>query len=143
MQLLESPLFRRIMYFKFFMVIAVWGLVPLLIPAAALPFLGLRALQPHLIWLRVWGSIVLADLFLYLYIYLRPRSRLAGYLMLFAIFDNGGLGTVLLMITLVRGLPWGVWINIPFQLFFGYWFLCFYRANRAGPAAVAPRSHSG
>lgn len=142
MQLFDSSLFKCIMYCKFFMVIIVWGLTPLLIPAAALPFFGLQALEAHIAWLRAWGLIVLADFFLYLYVFLRPRTRLAGYGMLFAVLDNGGLGMVLLVMTFVRGWPWGVWANIPFQLFFGYWFLRFYHANRAGLAAVALHGRS-
>ncbi len=119
------------MYFKLFMVIAVWGLVPLLIPVSWLPFLGLQAIGKHIIFLRLWGLVVLSDFFTYWTIYKRPRTKLAGYLMLFAVLDNGGVGVILLAVALVRGLPWGVWANIPFQLFFGWWFLKFYRQNRS------------
>lgn len=126
-----SAVFKAVMYFKFFMVIAVWGLVPLLIPARWLPHLGLSAVVPHIIFLRLWGIVVLGDFLVYWYIYKRPLTNIAGYLMLFAVADNGGIGLVLLLTTLLHGLPWGVWVSIPFQLFFGWWFLRFYRENRA------------
>jgi hypothetical protein len=128
----DSAAFKAVMYFKFFMVIAVWGLIPLLIPVGWLSFLGLQAISPHILFLRLWGIIVLGDFFLYLYIYRHPRTRLAGYCMLIAVADNAGVGIIVLAVTLLHGLPWGIWANIPFQLFFGWWFLRFFRANRAG-----------
>gem|GEM_PF-6321918 len=128
--ILDTALFKNIMYCKFFMVIFVWGLTPLLIPQNLLPFFGLYLNQTQILFLRIWGVIVLLDFFLYLYIYKRPHTRLAKYLMLFAVIDNGGFGLALLIATPIFKLPWGIWANIPFQLFFGYWFLQFYRQGR-------------
>jgi hypothetical protein len=136
-RIFDSPAFKAIMYAKFFMVVVIWGLLPLLVPVRLLPFFGLQAVAPHIVLLRVWGAIVLCDFFAYWYIYKRPLSRLAGYLMLFAVFDNGGLGAALLAVTVLWGMPWGVWANIPFQLFFGWCFLIFYRAHRASRLSTA------
>ena len=127
MNILDSSIFRRIMYFKFFMVIVVWGLVPLLIPKRMIPSLGLHLTELQISLLRVWGVIVLLDFFVYLYIYKNPHKKLTKYLLLFSILDNGGIGLILLLLTPIFNLPWGVWANIPFQLFFGYWFWQFYR----------------
>ncbi len=131
MSMFDSLTFRSLMYFKFFMVVAVWGLLPLLIPSGWLHYLGLQQVASHILWLRLWGLVVLCDSIVYWYIYQKPRSKLAGYLMLFAVLDNGGFGAVLLLVTVARSLPWGIWINIPFQLFFGWWFWRFFRINRA------------
>lgn len=127
MNILDSPIFKKIMFFKFFMVIFFWGLIPLLIPKSLIPLLGFNLAEHQIIYLRVWGVIVLLDFFLYLYIYKKPHSKWGKYLLLFGILDNGGLGIVLLILTLIFSLPWGIWINIPFQLFFGYWFWKFYK----------------
>ncbi len=67
------------------------------------------------------------DSLVYLYIYKRPHNKLAKYLLMFSVIDNGGIGVMLLVLTLIFKLPWGFWINIPFQLFFGYWFWQFYK----------------
>jgi hypothetical protein len=109
------------------MVIFIWGSIPLFIPANFLPFLGLHLDTSQILLLRVWGIIVLLDTFTYLYIYKRPHTRLAKYLLLFGVLDNGGIGIVMLILTLIFKLPWGIWISIPFQLFFGYWFWRFYK----------------
>lgn len=71
------------------------------------------------------------DVFVYLYIFQHATTKLARYLQLFAVLDNGGIGLLLLTLTPFLHLPWGIWANIPFQLFFGYWFWRFYRANLA------------
>lgn len=126
MNILDSPTFKKVMYFKFFMVICIWGLLPLLIPRSYIPFFGLHLTDFQIILLRIWGIIVLLDFFLYWYIYRNPHSKWSKYLLLFAVIDNGGMGIVLLILTLILALPWGIWINIPFQLFFGYWFWRFY-----------------
>jgi hypothetical protein len=73
---------------------------------------------------------VLLDTFLYLFIYRNRNHWVSKYLLLFSIADNGGIGLILLALTFIFKLPWGVWINIPFQLFFGYWFYIFYRAGQ-------------
>lgn len=125
--ILDSPVFRKVMYFKFFMVICIWGLVPLLIPKDIIPFLGLNLSDFQIELLRIWGAIVLLDTFVYLYIFKKPHKQLTKYLLLFSILDNAGIGICLLILTLIFKLPWGVWINIPFQLFFGFWFLRFYK----------------
>lgn len=49
------------MYFKFFMVIGVWGLTPLLIPVSLLPYLGLHFTSTQILLLRVWGVVVLLN----------------------------------------------------------------------------------
>lgn len=130
MNILDSKTFRNVMYFKFFMVVVVWGLTPLLIPVHFLPYLGLRFNPTQILLLRVWGVIVLLDFFLYFYIYKKPHTKLAKYLMLFAVLDNGGIGLLLLILTPIFKFPWGIWANIPFQLFFGYWFWRFYRKGK-------------
>lgn len=127
MNILDSSIFKKVMYFKFFMVICVWGLIPLLIPKSLIPSLGLNLTDFQIILVRVWGVIVLLDFFVYWYIYKKPHSKWTEYLLLFGLLDNGGLGLLLLIFTPILSLPWGVWINIPFQLFFGYWFWRFYK----------------
>ncbi len=127
MNILDSSVFRNVMYFKFFMVIFIWGLVPLFIPKSLIPTLGLYLTEFQITLVRVWGVIVLLDFFVYWYIYKNPHSKRTKYLLLFGVIDNGGLGLIILILTLIFSLPWGVWINIPFQLFFGYWFWRFYR----------------
>ncbi len=127
MNILDSKTFKRVMYFKFFMVIFVWGLIPLLIPKNLIPLLGLHLTESQITLLRIWGIIVLLDTFVYLYIYKKPHNKLTKYLLLFGVLDNGGLGIILLILWPILKLPSGIWINIPFQLFFGYWFLRFYR----------------
>jgi len=112
------------------MVIFVWGIIPLLIPVKYLPVLGFHFNSFQVVLIRIWGIIVLLDTFLYLYIYKKPHSQLSKYLMMFAVLDNGGLGLVLLIATPIFKLPWGIWINIPFQLFFGYWFLRFLKRGK-------------
>ncbi len=129
MNIRNSITFKRVMWFKFFMVICVWGLIPLLIPPQFLPFLGLYLTQTQIILLRVWGIIVLLDTFVYLYIYKHPHTMLTKYLLLFSIADNGGIGIMLFILTPIFHLSWGLWVNIPFQLFFGWWFWKFYRAG--------------
>jgi hypothetical protein len=133
MNILDSSTFKKVMYLKFFMVICVWGLVPLLIPQSWIPFFGLNLTDFQVTLLRVWGVIVLLDFFVYLYIYKKPYAQWTKYLLLFGLLDNGGLGLVLLILTPIFSLPWGVWINIPFQLFFGYWFWRFYRCAQKTP----------
>lgn len=108
------------------MVIFVWGLFPLFIPRDFIPFFGLHLSDFQVLLLRVWGAVVLLDFFLYWYIFNYPYKKLSKLLLLFAIIDNAGLGIVLLLTTILFSLPWGIWINIPFQLFFGYWFWQFY-----------------
>ena len=130
MNIRDSETFKRVMWFKFFMVICVWGLVPLLIPSQYLPFLGLHFSQMQIMLLRIWGVIVLLDTFIYVYIYKHPHTTLTKNFLLFSIADNGGMGVVLLILTYLFHLTWGVWINIPFQLFFGYWFWRFYKAGQ-------------
>ncbi len=130
MNILDSKIFKRVMYFKFFMVIFIWGLIPLLIPKNLIPVLGLNLTNGQITLLRIWGIIVLLDTFVYLYIFKKPHTRLSKYLLLFGVLDNGGLGTIQLILWAILKLPWGIWINIPFQLFFGYWFLKFYREGR-------------
>lgn len=126
MNILDSATFKRVMYCKFFMVICVWGLLPVLIPKSLIPSLGLHLTDSQITWVRIWGVIVLLDFFVYWYIYKKPHSKWTKYLLLFGLADNGGLGLVLLLLTPILSLPWGIWINIPFQLFFGYWFWRFY-----------------
>ena len=126
MNILDSPTFKKVMYFKFFMVIFIWGLVPLLIPSNLIPLLGLSLSSSQIILFRIWGVIVLLDSLIYLHIYIKPHSMLSKYLILFAIIDNGGLGVILLLLWPFLKFPWSIWINIPFQLFFGYWFWQFY-----------------
>lgn len=130
MNILDSKTFSNVMYFKFFMVIVVWGLTPLLLPVALLPFFGLHLNSTEVVLLRVWGIIVLLDTFLYYYIFKNPHKKLSKYLLLFAILDNGGFGILLLVLTPIFHFPWGIWANAPFQLFFGYWFLQFYRFGK-------------
>lgn len=127
MNILDRPLFKRVMYFKFFMVIVIWGLTPLFIPANLIPFFGLNLSQSQIILLRIWGVIVLLDTLVYLYIFKNPHKKLSKYFLLFSVFDNGGIGFILLILTPIFNLPWGIYINIPFQLFFGYWFWRFYK----------------
>lgn len=115
------------MYFKFFMVIFVWGLIPLLIPQHLIPLLGLKLTIFQIFLMRIWGGIVLLDSIVYFYIFKKPHTKLTQYLLLFSILDNGGIGLLLLVLTLIYRFPWGIWINIPFQLFFGYWFWRFYK----------------
>ncbi|OGK20337.1 hypothetical protein A2866_04625 [Candidatus Roizmanbacteria bacterium RIFCSPHIGHO2_01_FULL_39_8] len=131
MNILDSSTFKKVMYFKFFMVIFIWGSIPLLIPVDFLPFLGLNLDSFQIMLLRIWGIIVLLDTVTYLYIYKRPYTRLAKYLLLFGVLDNGGIGVVMLFLTLIYKLPWGIWVNIPFQLFFGYWFWKFYKEGKS------------
>ncbi len=125
--ILDSSIFKRVMYFKFFMVICIWGLLPLLIPQNLIPFFGLTLTNFQITLLRVWGVIVLLDSFVYFYIYKFPHKKLSKYLLLFSVADNAGIGLLLLVLTIIFRLPWGIWINIPFQLFFGYWFWKFYK----------------
>lgn len=127
MSILDSKIFKQVFYFKFFMVLVVWGLLPLLIPKEFLPLLGLNLSDFQITMVRFWGVIVLLDFFVYLYIYKKPHSVFSKYLLLFGVVDNAGLGLLLLILTIVYFLPWGIWINIPFQLFFGYWFYRFYK----------------
>ena len=118
------------MHFKFFMVIFVWGLIPLFIPISLLPVFGLYPVAYQIVLLRLWGVIVLLDSFVYLYIYRNPHKKLTKYLLLFSVADNAGIGLTLLILTPLYGFPWGIWANIPFQLFFGYWFWRFYKAGK-------------
>ncbi len=127
MNILDSQLFKRVMYFKFFMVICIWGLIPLLIPEHLIPSLGLHLSDAQITIMRFWAVVVLLDTFVYLYIYKKPHSKISKYLLIFSILDNGGFGLLLLILTPILKLPWGIWINIPFQLFFGYWFWRFYK----------------
>lgn len=130
MNILDSQSFKRVMYFKFFMVIFIWGLLPLLIPVNLIPLLGLQLDASQIQLMRVWGVVVLLDFFLYYYIFKNPHTRLSKYFILFAVLDNGGLGLLLLILTPFLHFPWGIWINIPFQLFFGYWFWKFYKQGK-------------
>lgn len=130
MNILDSMSFKRVMYFKFFMVIFIWGLLPLLIPTNLIPLLGLQLNASQIQLMRIWGVVVLLDFFLYYYIFKNPHTRLSKYFILFAVLDNGGLGLLLLILTPFLHFPWGIWINIPFQLFFGYWFLKFYKQGK-------------
>lgn len=130
MNILDSLSFKRVMYFKFFMVIFIWGLLPLLIPTNLIPLLGLQLNASQIQLMRIWGVVVLLDFFLYYYIFKNPHTRLSKYFILFAVLDNGGLGLLLLILTPFLHFPWGIWINIPFQLFFGYWFLKFYKQGK-------------
>lgn len=127
MRLRDSALFDRVMYFKFFMVIFVWGLIPLLIPKELIPLLGFNFDPTQILLLRLWGVIVLLDTFLYVFIFKNRDHWLTKNLLLFSIADNGGIGILLLILTLIFKWPWGIWVNIPFQLFFGYWFYRFYK----------------
>ena len=127
MNILDSSTFKRVMYFKFFMVICIWGFLPLLIPKSLIPFFGLTLTDFQVTLLRIWGVIVLLDFFVYLHIYKKPHDKWTRYLLLFGVIDNAGIGTLVLFLTLIFKLPWGVWINIPFQFFFGYWFWKFYK----------------
>ena len=127
MRLRDSAAFDRVMYFKFFMVIFVWGLIPLLIPQNLIPLLGFNFNATQIMLLRLWGVIVLLDTFLYVFIFRHRNHWLTKYLLLFSVADNGGIGVLLLLLTFILHWPWGVWINIPFQLFFGYWFYRFYK----------------
>jgi hypothetical protein len=124
------PFFRPIMFFKFFMVILVWGLIPIMVPAGWWPFFGFTLTAGQIVLLRIWGFIVLLDFFLYLYIYKFPENKLSKYLLLFGVIDNAGIGLILLIATLILKLPWGVWANIPFQIFFGYWFWKFFKQGK-------------
>ncbi len=130
--ILDSPKFKKVMHFKFFMVIVVWGLIPLIIPKSIVPHLGLHLSDFQMTMLRIWGLIVLLDFFVYWYIYRKPHSKWTRYLLLFGVIDNAGLGIILLILTPIYDLPWGVWINIPFQLYFGYWFWRFYKEGFGG-----------
>lgn len=130
MDVLDSTIFKRVMHFKFFMVIFVWGLIPLLIPKQLIPLFGLDLSDFQIILLRMWGVIVLLDFFVYWFIFKRPHSKWSRYLLLFGVLDNAGIGILLLILTPIFHLPWGVWINIPFQLFFGYWFWKFYKLGK-------------
>jgi hypothetical protein len=130
MDILDSQTFKRVMYFKFFMVIVVWGLIPLLIPENLLPPFGLYLTSFQIMLLRIWGVIVLLDFFLYVYIFKNRHKKLSKYLILFGVLDNGGVGLILLVLTFIYNYSWGIWANIPFQLFFGYWFLRFYREGK-------------
>lgn len=112
------------------MVIFIWGLLPLLIPTSLIPLLGLQLNASQIQLMRIWGVVVLLDFFLYYYIFKNPHTRLSKYFILFAVLDNGGLGLLLLILTPFLHFPWGIWINIPFQLFFGYWFLKFYKQGK-------------
>lgn len=127
MDILDSSTFKRVMYFKFFMVVVIWGLVPLLIPVKLIPTLGLYLSDFQITLMRIWGIIVLLDTFVYLYIFKKPHSKLSKYLLIFSVLDNAGIGLLLLLLTPIFRFPWGVWINVPFQLFFGYFFLKFYK----------------
>jgi Na+-driven multidrug efflux pump len=109
------------------MVIFIWGLIPLLIPKDLIPFLGLNLTDLQVTLLRLWGVVVLLDTFVYFYIFRNPNKNLTKYLLIFSVLDNAGIGFILLILTPIFKLPWGLWINIPFQLFFGYWFYRFYR----------------
>jgi hypothetical protein len=130
MNVRDSMMFKRVMWFKFFMVIFVWGLIPLLIPENLLPFFGLHFNQMQIILLRIWGAIVLLDTFIYIYIYNHPHTKVTKWLLLFSVADNGGIGTLLLILTFIYHFPWGIWVHVPFQLFFGYWFWKFYKAGK-------------
>lgn len=130
MNILDSLSFKRVMYFKFFMVIFIWGLLPLLIPTNLIPLLGLQLNASQIQLMRIWGVVVLLDFFLYYYIFKNPHARLSKYFIMFAVLDNGGLGLLLLILTPFLHFPWGIWINIPFQLFFGYWFSRFYKEGK-------------
>ena len=112
------------------MVLIVWGLVPLLIPITVLPIFGLYPVAYQIFLLRAFGAIVLLNSFVYFYIYKYPHKKLTKYLLLFSIADNAGVGIALLIATPIYGFPWGIWVNIPFQLFFGYWFWRFYREGK-------------
>ncbi len=127
MNILDTQTFKNIMHFKFFMVIAIWGLIPLFIPETLLPYLQLDLTPLQITLMRVWGVIVLLDFFLYLYIYKWPHTELSRYLLLFGVLDNAGIGVVLIIFSFIFKFPWSIWINIPFQLFFGYWFWKFYK----------------
>ncbi|MBP6993887.1 hypothetical protein KBB12_01440 [Candidatus Woesebacteria bacterium] len=109
------------------MVVVIWGFVPLLIPAELISILGLHLSKTQITLMRVWGIIVLLDTFVYIYIFKRPHSKLSKYLLIFSVLDNGGIGLLLLLLTPIFKFPWGIWINVPFQLFFGYWFWKFYK----------------
>jgi hypothetical protein len=126
MNILDQPLFRRIMYFKFFMVIFIWGLIPLLIPIEVFPKLGLFFGPNEIMLTRIWGLIVLMDSLVYLYIYKNRHTKLSKYLFLFGVIDNGGVGVLNLILSFVFKFPIIIYIQAPFQLFFGYWFLKFY-----------------
>ncbi len=141
MNIRDTKIFKRVMVFKFFMVIVVWGLLPLLIPITLLPFFGLYLDAQQILLLRIWGALVLLDTFIYIYIYRYPHRKLTNYLLLFGVLDNGGLGLVLLVLTVIYGLPWGMWANIPFQLFFGYWFWRFYSEGKFKKLVKHPSAH--
>ena len=131
MNIRNTSSFDKVLYFKFFMVIVVWGLLPLFIPQDLLPFLGLREVtHTRVLLIRVWGVIVLLDSFVYVYIFKHRNRWLTKYLLLFSIIDNAGIAILILIATPIFSLPWGAWIHTPFQLFFGYWFWRFYTAGQ-------------
>ena len=127
--ILDTPLFRRILYFKLCMVVFVWGLPLLLLPASAFAFLGIDLAVYNISLIRLWGLVVILNTFYYTYILRHPRAPLSKFLIIIAVCDNGGLGIFLLLKLLFTGLPWGVAISIPFQLFFGYWFYRFMKGE--------------
>lgn len=129
MNIRDSQTFRTVMRFKFFMVIFVWGLIPLLIPAGYVSVLGLTLTRTQLPILRIWGSIVLLDTFVYIYMYRHPHVRLTKYLLLFGILDNAGIGLLHIILMPFMHIPWSLVASTPFQLFFGYWFFRFYKAG--------------
>jgi len=144
MNIRNSSTFNYVMYFKFFMVVFIWGLIPLLIPEELISIFGFQLNGWQLTLFRTWGVIVLLDTFLYVYIFRHRHNWLTKNLLIFSIIDNAGIGLGLLILTLLFSLPWGVWINIPFQLFFGYWFWKFYKAGefRLKAESAAPSGYT-
>ena len=128
--ILDSKTFKRVMWFKLFMVLFPWALIPLFIPVAWLPSLGIHFTLFQVMLLRLWGIVVLTVFFLYLHIYLRPHSKLSRFFMLFGMCDNGGLGILFAVGTIIYKLPLIIAINSPILLFFGYWFAVFRKRGK-------------
>lgn len=129
MNILDTKTFKKVMTFKLFMVIFVWGLTPLLLPKDLFPVFGLYPNNFQLMLFRIWGIVVLLDSLFYIYVFKKPHTKFAKYFFLFGIFDNAGVGLIVLVLTPILNLPWGIWINVPFQMLFGYWFWKFWQSH--------------
>ena len=117
------------MQFKLCMIVGPWGLLLLLGAPLVTPYVGLSSSSAAILLVRIIGLVVLAVLPFYFYIYKKPATAWARRLMLAAVVDNGGLGILLLILSVQFHLSWIAFLNAGILLFFAYWFGRFYEES--------------
>lgn len=153
MNILESQTFKRVLFFKFLMLILApsWLSLLLLIPVVSAA-VGLNVTDSQLAFL--WGIIYIVNFLVHAYIFKFSHRQLSKNLLLFSALDNVGIGLVGLFFiftgstnhletlfsylackgcvtpTFILYWPWEIWITAAISLFFGYWFWRFYKEGK-------------